>query len=291
MKETTSAKDKKSHSGSNVSQHEAAALKVMMQFFADEILPFLGISGKVVSIAPTESIYLELKKQYEDFNLITEDGTWKHFEFQSTNGGVEDLKRFRSYESVASYTYGVEITTYVLFSGKIRHPVTEFSEGINTYRIIPVIMTNIDADQLLQTLKDKADQGNPITKEASEITPQEKQKIEAVIYTMADKFLDSVTLEEVEAAVKMTRLGQMLVNDGFHDGFNNGFNNGFNDGFSKGENKTKLDIARKLLNIMGVQEVAENTGLSIEAVQKLKMKEMKPVRPCHQSRKVKTLRD
>lgn len=270
MKETTSAKDKKSHSGSNVSQHEAAALKVMMQFFADEILPFLGISGKVVSIAPTESIYLELKKQYEDFNLITEDGTWKHFEFQSTNGGVEDLKRFRSYESVASYTYGVEITTYVLFSGKIRHPVTEFSEGINTYRIIPVIMTNIDADQLLQTLKDKADQGNPITKEASEITPQEKQKIEAVIYTMADKFLDSVTLEEVEAAVKMTRLGQMLVNDGFHDGFNNGFNNGFNDGFSKGENKTKLDIARKLLNIMGVQEVAENTGLSIEAVQKIK---------------------
>lgn len=270
MKETTSAKDKKSHSGSNVSQHEAAALKVMMQFFADEILPFLGISGKVVSIAPTESIYLELKKQYEDFNLITEDGTWKHFEFQSTNGGVEDLKRFRSYESVASYTYGVEITTYVLFSGKIRHPVTEFSEGVNTYRIIPVIMTNIDADQLLQTLKDKADQGNPITKEASEITPQEKQKIEAVIYTMADKFLDSVTLEEVEAAVKMTRLGQMLVNDGFHDGFNNGFNNGFNDGFSKGENKTKLDIARKLLNIMGVQEVAENTGLSIEAVQKIK---------------------
>ena len=123
-------------------------------------------------------------------------------------------------------------------------------------------MTNIDADQLLQTLKDKADQGNPITKEASEITPQEKQKIEAVIYTMADKFLDSVTLEEVEAAVKMTRLGQMLVNDGFHDGFN--------DGFSKGENKTKLDIARKLLNIMGVQEVAENTGLSIEAVQKIK---------------------
>ena len=163
---------------------------------------------------------------------------------------------------MASYTYGVEITTYVLFSGKIRHPVTEFSEGINTYRIIPVIMTNIDADQLLQTLKDKADQGNPITKEASEITPQEKQKIEAVIYTMADKFLDSVTLEEVEAAVKMTRLGQMLVNDGFHDGFN--------DGFSKGENKTKLDIARKLLNIMGVQEVAENTGLSIEAVQKIK---------------------
>ena len=157
-------------------------------------------------------------------------------------------------------------------------------------------MADYNADQLLQTLTDKTEQSKPITKadliqlsltplmggqislkdrvltafkitqEASEIPPQDKQKIEAVIYAMADKFLDSVTLEEVEAAVKMTRLGQMLVNDGFHDGFNNGFN----DGFSKGENKTKLDIARKLLNIMGVQEVAENTGLSIEAVQKIK---------------------
>lgn len=99
----------------------------MMQFFSEDILPFLGIEGKVVSAAPTESIHLELKKLFEDFNLIMEDGTWKHFEFQCTDNGVDDLKRFRSYEAVASYTYGVEITTYVLYSGKIRRPVTEFT--------------------------------------------------------------------------------------------------------------------------------------------------------------------
>lgn len=296
MKEIHVTKEKKSPDVSIITQHEDAALKVMMQFFADEILPFLGIENKVVSAVPTESIYLELKKQYQDFNFVMEDGTWKHFEFQSTDGGIEDLKRFRSYESVASYTHGVEITTYVLYSGQIKNPVTEFTEGINTYRIIPIIMQDMNADQLLNELKEKAARKETITKtelvklslcplmngetsiknrilaayeitnEASDIAPYERQKIEAVIYIMADKFLDSMSMEEVEAAIKMTRLGQMLYKDGFDDGFNNGFD----DGFIKGADETKLENAINLLNALDVQTIAECIGLPLETVQKLK---------------------
>ena len=296
MKEIHVTKEKKSPDVSIITQHEDAALKVMMQFFADEILPFLGIENKVVSAVPTESIYLELKKQYQDFNFVMEDGTWKHFEFQSTDGGIEDLKRFRSYESVASYTHGVEITTYVLYSGQIKNPVTEFTEGINTYRIIPIIMQDMNADQLLNELKEKVARKETITKtelvklslcplmngetsiknrilaayeitnEASDIAPYERQKIEAVIYIMADKFLDSMSMEEVEAAIKMTRLGQMLYKDGFDDGFNNGFD----DGFMKGADETKLENAINLLNALDVQTIAECIGLPLETVQKLK---------------------
>ena len=288
MKEIHVTKEKKSPDVSIITQHEDAALKVMMQFFADEILPFLGIENKVVSAVPTESIYLELKKQYQDFNFVMEDGTWKHFEFQSTDGGIEDLKRFRSYESVASYTHGVEITTYVLYSGQIKNPVTEFTEGINTYRIIPIIMQDMNADQLLNELKEKVARKETITKtelvklslcplmngetsiknrilaayeitnEASDIAPYERQKIEAVIYIMADKFLDSMSMEEVEAAIKMTRLGQMLYKDGFDDGF------------MKGADETKLENAINLLNALDVQTIAECIGLPLETVQKLK---------------------
>ena len=292
MKEIHVTKEKKSPDVSIITQHEDAALKVMMQFFADEILPFLGIENKVVSAVPTESIYLELKKQYQDFNFVMEDGTWKHFEFQSTDGGIEDLKRFRSYESVASYTHGVEITTYVLYSGQIKNPETEFTEGINTYRIIPIIMQDMNADQLLNELKEKVARKETITKtelvklslcplmngetsiknrilaayeitnEASDIAPYERQKIEAVIYIMADKFLDSMSMEEVEAAIKMTRLGQMLYKDGFDDGFD--------DGFMKGADETKLENAINLLNALDVQTIAECIGLPLETVQKLK---------------------
>ena len=77
-----------------VFQHEDTVLKTAAQFFAEELIPYLGIDGKVVSSAPTESIVLNLKKFYEDIKLIMEDGTWKHFEFQSKNEGIPGLKRF-----------------------------------------------------------------------------------------------------------------------------------------------------------------------------------------------------
>mgnify|MGYP003305992449 CR=1 FL=1 len=44
---------------------------------------------------------------------------------------------------------------YVLFSGNIKNPMTEFTEGSNTYRIKPIIMKQKNADEVLNTLKEK----------------------------------------------------------------------------------------------------------------------------------------
>ena len=56
MKEMIYTEEKKDEFVSLASQHEDNVLKFMMQFFSEDILPFLGIEGKVVSAAPTESI-------------------------------------------------------------------------------------------------------------------------------------------------------------------------------------------------------------------------------------------
>ncbi len=82
-RENQTAVSNRQSAKSAASQHEDAALKLMMQFFSDELLPYLGIRGKAVAASPTETVRLELHKSYEDFNLIMEDGSWKHFEFQS----------------------------------------------------------------------------------------------------------------------------------------------------------------------------------------------------------------
>lgn len=99
---------------------EDKVLKASAQFFADVLLPYFGIKGKVVAAAPTELIHLDMRKMLQDYTFVMEDGSWIHFEFQSTDGGRKDLKRFRMYESTAGYVYNVEITTYVLFSGKVK---------------------------------------------------------------------------------------------------------------------------------------------------------------------------
>ncbi len=53
---------------------------------------------------------------------------------------------------------------------------------------------------------------------------EEVQKIEAVIYAMAEKkFLEKMDLEEgVMEEISMTRLGEMLVNEGYDIGHSKG---------------------------------------------------------------------
>ena len=149
---------------SSLYQHEDAALKAGMGFFVEELLPYLGIEGKVIGFAPTELVHLEMKKFLQDFNLVMEDGSWKHFEFQSVNEGVKGLRRFHAYEALAEYQYNVPVTTYVLFSGTIRHPMTELAQGEYTYRIVPIIMKNKNADKVIGELQEKLAQGECLTR-------------------------------------------------------------------------------------------------------------------------------
>lgn len=71
---------------------------------------------------------------------------------------------------------------------------------------------------------------------------------------MADKFLDSEDLKEIKEGIRMTRLGQMLVNDGIEEGIK----------------KNQLENARNLIGKLDEATIAECIGLPLETVQRLK---------------------
>ena len=220
------------------------------------IFPVLGIHGKVASIAPTELMDIRIANFYQDFNFFMEDGSIKHMEFQSSDLTLDDLKRFRSYESVASYQYKAPVTTYVVCSGKIRNPKTQLTEGINTYKIIPIRLADKNADEFIKTLDEKMQHGVPIlrselvwltltpimggsmpikdrikaahkiTKDCTALPAWEIEKLEAVIYAMADKFSESIDMEEIKEDMRMTKLGQMLLNEGLETGREEGLATG-----------------------------------------------------------------
>ncbi len=89
--------DKKetNHNVSKISKHEDMALKITAMFFRDELMPYLNIEGTVKEILATESLSVDVIRSFEDFNFLMEDGSIKHFEFQSSNHGKEDLKGFK----------------------------------------------------------------------------------------------------------------------------------------------------------------------------------------------------
>lgn len=59
----------------------------------------------------------------------------------------------------------------------------------------------------------------------------------------------------------MTRLGQKLVNKGKEEGK------------KEGREEEKLEIAENLIGLLDEKVIAQSTGLSLEAVQKLKKKQ------------------
>lgn len=127
---------------------------------------------------------------------------------------------------------------------------------MNTYRVIPIIMREKSADELIDRLEKCVAEDAPlkredlvmlplcplmggtmpqknriraafaITREATTINPDEVRKIEAVIYAMADKFLESMDIEEIMEEIKMTRIGQKLVNAGIAEGLAEGIAEG-----------------------------------------------------------------
>jgi len=215
-----------------------------------------------------------------------EDGSWKHFEFQSTDGGETDLKRIRMYEATASYHNGVDVTTYVLYSGKIQHPVTVIKTGANIYQVIPIIMQDDSADDVIRNLQKKLNEHEEIekgdliplilaplmsgkmsqmdriksafsiTRNVVTVDEADLRKIEAMVYAMADKFLENEDLEKIKGEIKMTRLGAML----------------YEDGIERGEKqKLKALIGKKLKKGFTVDEIADMLEEDIEEVRQLTM--------------------
>lgn len=266
------------------SKNEDIATKVAWQYFCDEVMPYLGIKGKVAGMLSTEMIHMELKKMYEDMNFLMEDGSIKHFEFQSTNEGLSGLKRFRVYEALTSYQFRTQVTTYVLYSGNIKNPMTEFTEGMNTYRVRPIIMSDRSADEVIETLQQKVYSkqkiqkaellplalcplmgGNmtqkeriqavyKITRDACTDREEDLRKVEAVIYIMADKFLDAKDMEKLKEEIRMTRLGQMLYEDGKIEGMREGELKGKLEGIiqtCKEMGILKSDVIKKVMDKFG----------------------------------------
>ena len=243
---------------------EDLVLKSAMQFFKDELLSYLGITEEPVTMGPTEFVHLEAKQLYEDFNFIKPDRSWIHLEFESDGIREEDLRRFRSYEAVTSFIRRADITTYVICSSTVKEIRFELNTGYNTYRIIPVRLKDRDSDELFAGLFKKQKQGvkpnradlvplllatlmsgntdqkeriilaNRLITESGTLSESDMVRMQAVLYTLANKFLSKEDLNQVKEALFMTPLGQMLVNDGIEKGMEMGMEKGIKKGIEKG---------------------------------------------------------
>ena len=237
------------------SKHEDAFLKMGVEYFREHILKLLGINYSYEEIGPTELVALTINELYMDFTFkTTEKDLYIHIEFQTTNNSEKkNLRRFHSYDALFSHNMDADVITYVIYTGEIKQSKSELKCGIYTYRVIPVYMGEKDADEVILRLKKKKAAGESLTEDdfawlsltplmggklsrkdrikegillAKEEYNRIADKVTAMLYTLADKFLDGEDLNEIKEAVIMTRLGQMIMDDGRKKGREEGRKSG-----------------------------------------------------------------
>lgn len=229
---------------------EDRALKVAAQFMGKELLPFLGVKCAIKRVAPTEQIYLQTEAFSEDFNYELLEGGLLHLEFESDVITKEDLRRFRVYEALLSYQYKTAVTTCVICTAATKNIPNELKEGINSYRVQIVRLKNWNADEIISALEVKQRNMSLEREELLRLilTPlmggkmpqperirrsfqllREEQKIrktselsqmQAVLYALAEKFLSVGEMQKIKEEIHMTRLGQMIFDDGLEEGEN-----------------------------------------------------------------------
>lgn len=226
----------------DLSHLEDLALKSAIDYFGDELIHWLGIQEKAVRSAPTEIVELETRHMYEDFIYEMENGIWYHFEFESDSLTVDDLRRFREYEASTARRINAPVITYVICSSKVRQLRSSISDGINTYRVRVIRLKDNDSGKILSQLEQKMTVGlqrediiplllSPLMAEKQEqknciingihilkeaensFSRNEVQKMEAILYAFAVKFLDNNDLAVIKEAIAMTKLGQMIWDD------------------------------------------------------------------------------
>ena len=221
-------------------KHEDAVMKMGFDYFRDTILKTLGIDYQYEEIGPTELVELTIHSLYMDFTFLTTGGFYIHTEFQTTDKGEIDLRRFHAYDAVYSNKTGKKVITYVIYSGGITNVKSELDCGLYTYRVQPIYLKDKNADEVFRKLKQKQDNGEAFTEDdyaALSLTPLmsgkmsrkdmfkeairlakpnielSAEKATAMLYTLADKFLDRTELDEIKEVIRMTRLGQMLQDE------------------------------------------------------------------------------
>lgn len=267
--------------------YEDMIMKKAMNVFANEGLKFFGIQGKVKEIAPTEIVVLETKNMFMDYTFLMEDDTYIHIEFQTTNKGKNDLRRFKTYESLLELQTNKDVVTYVVYSGNIKNPISEYDCGINTYKVKNISMANINGDEVFERLKQKINDNEEITKRdlieltftpimggtlrndekivdaikiLKKVDNEYSNDVKSMLYAFANKFLKGKDLEKVKEELKMTELGEMLINEGIEKGLEKGRKEGIEKG--------KIEVVKKSIQKgLDNETIADITGITIEKIE------------------------
>jgi len=222
-----------------------------------------------------------------------EDDSYIHFEFQTTNKGKKDLRRFRAYEALLSLQKEKDVTTYVVYSNNIKKAMSSLETGISKFNVKSIFMSEKNGDLIFEELEKKINNKEKLTKQelvslaftpimGGKLTKAEKiiksirivkssdseykYDIESMLYAFADKFLKGKDLQRVKEEISMTELGRMLIEDGRTEGRIEGRIEGRTEGRTEGKIETLIKLLIKKFGFLSEEYKNKISKLSSETI-------------------------
>lgn len=289
---TSEAAPGTSEESGGLRQIEDKVMKTAARFFGEDLLPYIGVKGRIDRIAPTEYVHLDMRRLEDDFNFIMENGLWRHLEFESDSIKVCDLRRFREYEAYISLVYNVPVVTTVLCTSSVKVLRKELVNGWNTYRVELVRLKDRNADTVFEKLENRIQSKKVLRRrhvfpvlltpmmsgkmemcericrgmdilqrEDLNIKKEDIKRMQSVLYALAIKFLKRDQLKQVKERIGMSILGQMIWEDGMEKGVEEGIEKGITalilDNMEEGTPKGRIIEKLSLRFGMG-QQAAES---------------------------------
>ena len=258
-----------------ITNYEDLIMKRAMDIFAEDGLKFFGIDKKVKEPGPTELVVLKTKNMFMDYTFLMEDDTYIHFEVQTTNTNIADLRRFRAYEALLSHQTVKDVTTYVVYSSNIMDVNDTLETGINKFKVNTISMASKNGDEVFDYIVDKINKGISLSKDdiislsfipimggkvskldrilntikvLKDIDDVYRHDVESIIYAFANKFLSGKDLERVKEELKVTEVGKSLRDEG--------------------KKEKAIEIAKKaILKGMDNETIRDLTDLSIDDIE------------------------
>jgi hypothetical protein len=209
--------------------------------FRDATLEFYGIkTARIKEIINVELPVIEVGGGSADFVFLLEDGTYLHFEFQTTYN-KKDLIRFAGYDLRLYERDGRRIVTVIIYAAGVKQAETELNIGSLTYRPEIINMEDYDGDVIFAELAAKINAEAEITDvdmlnlvflplmrntlnrdelaistiKLAQTIPDRNKRNACIASAIAfvNRYMDEEGFEKIKEALKMFDIVEMIVNE------------------------------------------------------------------------------
>lgn len=269
-------------------QNKDVASKTMAEALKGKTLAAFGLPHvKIIDILPTNLPAVESNELRLDNLFLLDDGSVALLDYESVFD-KENFVKYINYIARVIKRYAIQkqlgtltcLRMIVIYTADVEYSDVYYDLGGIVLMIEPAYLLQVDSDEIYKRLDEKIRREEPLGddelmelmilpltvkgspgKQAAIVDavnlakrlPERGQQLQALagILTFSDKVIDKAYKKRIKEEMQMTQIGQMLIDEGMEKG-------------------TEKIIAAMLQKHKSVEEIHEDTDISIEVIRKVR---------------------